>query len=397
VAAWPAEVIEERATDIAEAADVLLRYQAAWRHRRVETITVVTHEQVRRHVSIDFTVPEEQREGLRVSADEFVVPLALLTKRPLVHFDLRNEEQHAIPLLTADQHRTIARELLYRQLDNDAASEEVVVEAGDLIEAVLADEPQELESEIGALEAAHGIELPDFRATASVLSQNFIAWAIVRGLDRRRVFKFAADEPVGRTGFVYVIGARGCTEAESYHVEFSVPADLKARRTLLVDAATRRRLAAGERDADRPALHFRAQAPLPKAPQIVIGFAAERWRFLAPAAFVASIIALLIAPPFVFSDLRALPDTAGAAVGLVLSTSAVFSVLVLRTDEHPLLRLMLIRGRALLAASTVAALFAAASIGFRTAGWIIEGTWGLAALVSVLTAGILIVEALRAP
>ncbi len=74
-----------------------------------------------------------------------------------------------------------------------------------------------------------------------------------------------------------------------------------------------------------------------------------------------------------------------------------FSVLVLRTDEHPLVRLMLVRARALLAASTVAALFAAASIGFRTAGWIIEGTWALAALASVLTAGILIIEAIRAP
>jgi hypothetical protein len=81
----------------------------------------------------------------------------------------------------------------------------------------------------------------------------------------------------------------------------------------------------------------------------------------------------------------------------VLSTSAVFSVLVLRTDEHPLVRLMLVRARALLAASTVTTLFAAASIGFRTASWIVEGTWAVAALVSVLTAAILIVEAVRAP
>jgi hypothetical protein len=397
VAAWPAELIEERAADIAGAADVLLRYQSAWRHRRVETITVLTHEQVRRHVSIDFTVPEDQREGLRISVEEFAVPLALLTKQPLVHFDLRNEEQHAIPLLTADQHRTIARELLYRQLESDEADDTVMAAAGELIEAVLADEPQELESQIAALEAAHGVELADFRATATVLSHFFIVWAIVRGLDRRRVYKFALDEPAGRARSVFFIGAPGCTEAESYHVEVAVPGDLKARRTLLVDAASDRRLAAGEPDTDRPALHFRAQSPFPKAPEIVIDFAAERWRFLAPAAFVASIIALLIAPPFLFSDLKALPDTAGAAVGLVLSTSAVFSVLVLRTDEHPLVRLMLLRGRALLAASTVAALFAAASIGFRTAGWIIEGTWALAALVSVLTAVILIVEALRAP
>jgi len=389
--AWPGEVLEGRAAEIADAADVLLRYQSAWRHRRVETITVLSHEQVRRHVSIDFTVPVAQREGLRISADEAVVPLALLTKRPLVHFDLRNEEQHAIPLLTSEQHRTIARELLYRQLDDEGYEA-----AGDLIETVLADEPQDVEAEIAALEAAHGVELADFRSTAAVLSRYFIAWAIVRGLDRRRVFKFAFDEPVGRRSFVHLIAAHGCTEAESYHVEVAVPADLKARSALLVDRATGRRLAVGERDADRPALFFRAQHPLPEAPQLVIEFAAERWRFLAPAALVATIIALLIAPPFLFSDLQALPETASAAVGLVLSTSAVFSILILRTDEHALLRLMLVRARALLAASTIAALFAAASIGFRTAGWIIEGTWALAALASVLAAVILTVEAIRA-
>jgi hypothetical protein len=398
VAAWPGEVIEERAADIAEAADVLLRYQGAWRHRRVETVTVLDHEQMRRHVSIDFMVPADQREGLRISGEEAVVPLALLTKRPLVHFDLRNEEQHAIPLLTADQHRTIARELLYRQLDNDEAGEAVVLASGDLIEAVLADEPQDVEPEIAALEAAHGVELVDFRATAGVLSRLFILWAVVRGLDRRRVYKFAYDEPLGRgPGFLFGFGAWGSTEALSYHLEVAVPDDLKARRTLLLDAATGQELAAGNRDTDRPALFFRAQAPLPQAPEIVIDFVVERWRFLAPAALVATIIALLVAPPFLFADLRALPATATAAVGLVLSTSAVFSVLVLRTDEHPLLRLMLVRARALLAASTVAALFAAASIGFRAAGWVVEGTWALAALVSVLTAGILIVEAFRAP
>jgi hypothetical protein len=397
MAAWPAEVIEERAAEIAEAADVLLRQQAAWRHRRVETVTVIDHEQTRRHVSIDFTVPEDQREGLRISAEEFVVPLALLDKRPLVHFDLRNEEQHAIPLLTADQHRTIARELLYRQLEDELADEGYEA-AGDLIELVLADEPQDVEADIAALEEAHGIALVDFRSSASVLSGSFILWAVVRGLDRRRVYKFAYDEPLGRSpDYVFTLGAPGCTEAQSYHLEVAVPEELKARGTLLVDDATGRRLAADERDTDRPALTFRAEAPLPLAPQIVIQFAVERWGFLAPAALVASIIALLVAPPFLFADLTELGGTATAAVGLVLSTSAVFSVLVLRTDEHPLLRAMLLRARALLAASAIAALFAAASIGFETADWVIDGTWGLATLVSVLTAGILFVEAVRAP
>src|SRR5919109_4466378 len=125
MAAWPGEVIEERAGEIADAAALLLRRQAAWRHRRVETLTLLSHEQVRRHVSIDFTVPQELREGLRVSADEHVVPLALLAKRPLVHFDLRNEEGHSIPLLTADQNRLIHREMLYVKLDIDLAAQDV--------------------------------------------------------------------------------------------------------------------------------------------------------------------------------------------------------------------------------------------------------------------------------
>ena len=62
----------------------------------------------------------------------------------------------------------------------------------------------------------------------------------------------------------------------------------------------------------------------------------------------------------------------------MLSTSAVFSALVLRTDEHPLLRVMLVRSRLLLVACTLAALFAAAALGFRARPWVLETTWGLA-------------------
>ncbi len=406
MAAWPGEVIEERAGDIAEAADALLRHQGAWRHRRVETITVLTHEQLRRHVSIDFTVPEEHREALRLSAaDEFVVPLALLAKRPLVHFDMRNEEGHSIPLLTADQHRLIARELLYRLLDADLADQEcddeaVTHAAGELIEAVLADDPQDLAARIAALEEAFELEpLDDFRRMAQVLSGSFVLWAVVRGLDRRRVFKFALDEPFAqRAGFDYVYGAPGCTEALSYHLEVAVPAELKARTTRLWDTATGTVLAAGERDTDRPALYYAADpAHLPRRPQVIVTYGAERWRFLGPAAIVATVIALLVAPPFLFADLQELAGSAGPAIGLVLSTSAVFSALVLRTDEHALLRLMLVRARLLLVACTLCALFAAAALGFQAKPWILETTWALAALVSVASAGILIFVAARAP
>jgi hypothetical protein len=405
VAAWPGEEIEERAGDVAVAADVLLRRQAAWRHRRVETLTVLSHELVRRQVSIDFTVPEDYRELLRLSdAGEYAVPLAVLDKRPLVHFDLRDEEQRSLPLLTAEQNRVIARELLYQLLDGDlaatdAGAEAVTLAAGPLIEAVLGDDARRLDERIAALERDHELEpLVEFRAMAELLSRSFIVWAVVREIDRRRVLKFAFDELFTQRHGLTFYETPGCTEAWSYHVEVAVPSDLRARTTTLSDNATGLVLASGERDADRPALYFSADPSESFVrPGLVVAYGAERWRFLGPAAIVAAVIALLVFPPWVFADLRSLAGRAGPAIGLVLSTSAVFSALVLRTDEHPLLRLLLVRYRLCLVACTLAALFAAAALGFQARTWVIDATWAVAAVVSAVCAGILIVAAVRAP
>jgi hypothetical protein len=406
VAAWPGEEIEERASEIASAASLLLRQAGAWRHRRVETITVLTHEQVRRQVSIDFTVPEEYRASLRLSdAHEYAVPLAVLAKRPLIHFDLRNEEGHSIPLLTAEQSRVIGRELLYGALDadldvQDADAEAVVLAAGSLIDAVLDESVQVVGERIDALERDHDLEpLSDFRTSADTLGRGFILWAVVRGLERRRVFKYAHDEGFAqRPPLAHFYDARGCTEATTFHVEVAVPPGLRARTTTLSDGATGAVIVAGARDADRPAIYFAADPARDLGrPGLLVAYGAERWRFLGPAALVAAVIMLLVAPPLAFADLHALSASAGAAIGLVLSTSAVFSALVLRTDEHPLLRVMLVRYRLWLVACTLAALFAAAALGFRARPWVLETTWGLAAAVSVLATGILIVEAVRSP
>jgi hypothetical protein len=404
MAAWPGEEIEQRASDIADAADQLLQDQAAWRHRRVETLTMLSHEQVRRQVSVDFTVPAEFREQLRLSdADEFAVPLAFLAKRPLVHFDLRNEEGHAIPLLTAEQNTLIGRELLYLTLAGDLEAQDaddaaVTSDAGALIEAVLGD--LDVTGAVERLERRHDLQpLGDFRWAADLLSRSFVLWAVVRGIERRRVFKFAYDEPFSlRPGLAYVYDAPGCKEAWSYHLEVAVPTDLKARSTRLWDAATGAVLVSGAVDADRPALYYSGDpARQPARPQVVVDYGAERGRFIAPAAIVASVIALLVALPRLFADLESLAGSAGPAVGLVLSTSAVFSALVLRTDEHPLLRRLLVRHRLCLVASTLAALFAAASLGFQADRWIIDVTWAIASVVSVLTAAILLVAVARSP
>src|SRR4051794_33568016 len=116
---WPGEVLDERSGEIAVGFAALLTRQAAWRHRRVETITVLSHERVRRHVSVDFTVPAEHRDEIQLSEGEWIVPLAYLAKRLLVHFDLFLEDEAAVPLLRSDEAQLISRELLYLMLDLD--------------------------------------------------------------------------------------------------------------------------------------------------------------------------------------------------------------------------------------------------------------------------------------
>ena len=67
-----------RGTSLAEGWPESRLHQAGWCHRRMETISVVSHETVRRSVSVDFTVPAEHREDLHIAEGQWVVPLAML-------------------------------------------------------------------------------------------------------------------------------------------------------------------------------------------------------------------------------------------------------------------------------------------------------------------------------
>ena len=72
----------------------LLTDEARWIHRRVETIDLLAQELVRRQVSVDFTLPEPLLDDLRIGpGGPWCVPLAILEKRPLRNFDLREHDE----------------------------------------------------------------------------------------------------------------------------------------------------------------------------------------------------------------------------------------------------------------------------------------------------------------
>jgi hypothetical protein len=286
---WPGEVLEERAGEIAVGFAALLTRQAAWRHRRVETIDVLSHEAVRRSVSVDFTVPLEHRDELRISDGEWIVPLAVLDKRKLVHFHLYGENRYALPLMRSDEVQLIARELLYLLLDIDVDGEPDF-NADDLIERVLAAGPADVEA-VSDRVAEVADRAPEFAALALTLTSGFLLCAVLDDVSHRRVVKFAYDEPLGRpdrTSHFY--GVQGCTEAASYHVELAVPEGMRARTVDIVDNFTGEVLAEGPQNDDRPGLHFVAEPGANLEPGLRVRYATERSGFLVPAMLVAWVL-----------------------------------------------------------------------------------------------------------
>ncbi|MDA0162689.1 hypothetical protein OM076_20625 [Solirubrobacter ginsenosidimutans] len=396
---WPGEVLDERSGEIAVGFAALLTRQAAWRHRRVETISVLSHERVRRHVSVDFTVPAAHRDELALSEGEWVVPLAYLAKRLLVNFDLFMEDEAAVPLLRSDEAQLISRELLYVMLDLDT-EEAVEADVGPLIEWILAAGPGEedaVDAAVGELEDTLG-SLPGFVALAEQLTRGFLLCAVVGDVSRRRVIKFAYDQPLARPArSVHFYDTPGCTEAASYHAEVDVPDEMRARTTNMIDNLTGEVLASGPRDADRPAIHYVAAAEARVLPGLIVRYGTERGRFLVPAMLVAWVIALGLTLPWLFADLPSLAGSPSPAIAILLSSSAIFSGLVLRSGEHPLVRLMLAPYRLCLVAATVAVVVAGGTLAFHASDGTLRWVWGLGALVAVLSASILSVEAARAP
>jgi hypothetical protein len=396
---WPGEVLEERAGEIAVGFAALLTRQAAWRHRRVETITVLSHERVRRRVSVDFTIPEAHRADVQLSETEWVVPLAYLAKRLLVNFDLRMEDDAAVPLLRSDEAQLVSRELLYLMLDLDT-EDAIEEDVAPLIEWILAAGPEEAEAvdaAVAELEDALG-PLPGFVALAEQLTRGFLLCAVVNDVSRRRVIKFAYDQPLARPGFsVHFYDAPGCTEAASYHAEVDVPDEMRARTTNMIDNLTGAVLAQGPRDTDRPAIHYVAEPGTQLRPGLIVRYGTERDRFLVPAMLVAWVIAAALALPWLLADLPSLATSGGPAISVLLSSSAIFSGLVLRSGEHPLVRLVLAPYRLCLTAATVAVVIAGGTLAFHAASGTLRWTWGLGALVACASAVILSVAAARAP
>jgi hypothetical protein len=95
----------------------LVATQWQWVDRRVEAVALAGERRFRRRMSVDCHVPPDVVDlAADLGFDRFLVPLRVVTKRPLLAFDLRLGDT-SVPLLTRQQSAMAARAVLHAAVE----------------------------------------------------------------------------------------------------------------------------------------------------------------------------------------------------------------------------------------------------------------------------------------
>jgi hypothetical protein len=175
--------------------------------RRVEHVTFLDECTVRRGVSIDYVPALNAVTLCRPDGQHvWVLPLAIMRRKSLVNFDLRDHDGRALPLLGLRQNQalTLGAVRAWAAATLDEQSETVSREADEFLDDVVAGDQTELWRAYKRMWAAEpGTQLRRlgkdqlFRAVLDRLANSFVLYGLHEGSTaERRVIKFSYDEPL---------------------------------------------------------------------------------------------------------------------------------------------------------------------------------------------------------
>jgi GDSL-like Lipase/Acylhydrolase family len=379
----------------------MLENSSSWVHRRIESIDFIDERRMRRRVSVDFTPPP-------LPAGPILVPVAMLSKGVLTHFDLRDEEGASVPMRTADQNATLSTQYMLaaaKEATNQPPSEQLrqlcwTIARGELPEA------KHAVREIKELVNAGGepgsllLSKPFMRLTTTFSKRFPIVVALEN--DRRRVLKYAADEPIrsrpkamarlGLSPARFVIKIPELGDAGSRHVEF-LPSDgfeiHDARMGGTQPDGERKFTTTDARDGHA------AHLALSNVQRRTKGLAevrlwAERRGIFAGGPLLAAFGALaLTAAWFALPELA---ENARDAASLLLAVPAAFVTYMGTRDPHPLAAALMRGVRWLVSIAGAAGFLAAGGLALGYSAETMRILLGLAAVVAWLcTIGLVIV------
>jgi len=404
-ASWPDELYAEAAWPVALACLQLLSEESRWIHRRVETVDLLAQELVRRQVSVDFTLPEPLLGDLRIGDDgPWCVPIAILEKRPLRNFDLREHDEWR-PILGASSGGPIAAGVVTAAARLAVAPDPLDPEVESLLALISRSDLDAARAAMAELRARAGHTPQIGQILADDTSGYFLAtfaesYMLVALLDEphgRRILKYAYDDHLrlggrasrarrlarrlGWSPFVVDVSVPTAAHAASYHAEVIVPEELRLD-AWIVDTQTDELLSTDiERGVDRASLHA-PRVALDAEPLLVAAICPERADLPTLAFATSAVTALLLLIGAAFGDLGS--PTAGSSVALLLAGSVLFATTVARSGEHRLVRGIFAGPRWLLSIVAVAALAAAASVAFGADGGVRDVIWYCAGGMSLL-------------
>jgi hypothetical protein len=412
----------------------LIANPTSWINRRVETIEMLSKEETRRRVSVDFTLSDEQREELRTRHGS-VVPISVLSKHPRHNFDLRDEGGAAVPVLGRRDNGELALiALLSAALDalpKDPSDDLLEMLTADLRQIIFGDEEASataLSFFVGSADAgdpARKAIWDDGRCQSLLrtLASDYVLFAALpcEGPSRRVLkFSYGDDLPLDptwtrlrdkyapqelwwRVRFPdcarFLIDCPGAWRACSFHMEIAIPQELRARYAALGrvveddDEADIEFLGKTDKWASRVALY--AQEPIEPHDDVraYVVVVSEREGGATRAALTGVGVALLLWLGWLsgldFKD----PD---AAVSILLAGAAVLSGFTAATGRHAIVsRIFRSRRRALVVVA-VAALAGSASLAMELAPPTLRDVWLAGAIVCSLVALRLCWSAIRA-
>jgi hypothetical protein len=367
----------------------LLLYPSRWIYRRVESVEFIDDIWVRRRVSVDFELPPFARNAAyrgQGNSAIFLAPLALLAKRDLRHFDVRDENGRPLPMLTRDQNVRVGGVALVSQaiavLEREhkrSLEPEIALDLSGI--AATAQPERAMVDQLFEPRGAARInrELlsrdPAFKGLVGSLLENFLVLVPVR-LGWRRVIKYAYDEPLPRSHesrrrrlavafgwqpYAANWSAPSVGVARSFHLEVEAPNDLEITAATLICSDSR---GSQYRADDGPSGH-RSHLHLQGVPQDAVGNASVGLRVRRPGLLRASLILGALTSAVVTAGAVRIPSLESdpaSAVTLLAVLPAILAAYLARPGEHELASTLLRGVRFLIASIGLVAALSAVTL-----------------------------------
>jgi hypothetical protein len=406
----------------------LISDPSSWINRRVETIQLLSHEETRRQVSVDFTLSKDQRTRL-VTKHGAVVPLSVMTKEARRNFDVRDESGSAVPVLGRESNAGLAHiAVMSAALDampNDVDENEFELVWAELKKVVIS-EPlvagEVLGSFVGRAEAGDALRSdvwrdPLCKSLLEVMQDNYVLFAVVsKDCSERRILKysFGEDFDFRRTGTArerlspsvlldrvrrpgrreFQLPCSGAWRAKSFHLEVVIPEELRIEMAFLFDFDREAFLSKPDLNRNRASLYAGQQITSAFRVDAYIVIAPERRGKATQAAITGVVVCGLIWLGWTSGlDFRN-PD---ASVSIVLAGAALYSGVTAARGEPSLVSQIFSTSRFLLGFISLCALSASATLAMEVPSSRPTTLWLVAGLLSTVASAWLVWAAMRAP